>query len=75
MGQKARGYSEGMSVDDTLKRYRESIDNIDAALVFMLHGTMKLFGYPPTDQPRPELMSLLGLAGSTTTRSTSPISC
>ena len=23
-------------VDETLKRYRESIDNIDAALVFML---------------------------------------
>ena len=40
-----------------------SILRIGAALVFMLHGTMKLFGYPPTDQPRAELVSLMGLAG------------
>ena len=40
-----------------------SILRIGAALVFMLHGTTKLFGFPPTDQPRPELISLLGVAG------------
>jgi putative oxidoreductase len=40
-----------------------SVLRIGAALVFMLHGTMKLFGYPPTDQPRAELFSLMGLAG------------
>ncbi len=40
-----------------------SILRIGAALVFMLHGTMKLFGYPSTGQPRPELVSLIGLAG------------
>lgn len=40
-----------------------SVLRIGAALVFMLHGTMKLFGYPPSDQPRAELMSLMGVAG------------
>ncbi|MEJ7933779.1 chorismate mutase [Sphingobium sp. AN558] len=30
-----------MSVDETLQRYRESIDNIDAALVFMLAERFK----------------------------------
>src|SRR3546814_20378502 len=29
-------------VDETLKRYRESIDNIDAALVFMLAERFKI---------------------------------
>jgi putative oxidoreductase len=29
----------------------------------MLHGMQKMVGYPPMDQPRPELFSLLGLAG------------
>ncbi|MGE4324460.1 MAG: chorismate mutase [Sphingobium sp.] len=31
-----------MSVDDTLQRYRDSIDNIDAALVFMLAERFKI---------------------------------
>jgi hypothetical protein len=31
-----------MKVDETLKRYRESIDNIDAALVFMLAERFKI---------------------------------
>ena len=29
-------------MDETLKRYRESIDNIDAALVFMLAERFKV---------------------------------
>ncbi|MGE0157791.1 MAG: DoxX family protein [Gemmatimonadales bacterium] len=40
-----------------------SILRMATALIFMLHGTTKLFGYPPTDQPRPELLSLIGVAG------------
>jgi putative oxidoreductase len=40
-----------------------SILRIVAALIFMVHGMMKLFGFPPGDRPQPELFSLLGLAG------------
>lgn len=50
--------------DDTLKRYRESIDNIDAALVFMLAERFKITqevgrykaetGMPPADPGREE---------------------
>ena len=50
--------------DETLQRYRESIDNIDAALVFMLAerfkvtqavGTYKAqVGLPPADPGREE---------------------
>lgn len=48
--------------DDTLARYRESIDNIDAALVFMLAERFKItqavgrhkatHGLPPADPGR-----------------------
>jgi putative oxidoreductase len=40
-----------------------SILRIVAALIFMEHGTQKLFNFPPSDGPRTELLSLLGLAG------------
>jgi putative oxidoreductase len=40
-----------------------SIVRIVAALIFMAHGTQKLFGFPASDRPQPELFSLLGLAG------------
>ena len=40
-----------------------SILRIVAALIFMVHGMMKLFGFPLSDRPQPELFSLLGLAG------------
>jgi putative oxidoreductase len=36
---------------------------IVAALLFMEHGTQKLLGFPPSDNPGPPLFSLLGLAG------------
>lgn len=49
-------------VDETLQRYRESIDNIDAALVFMLAERFKITqavgrykavaGLPPADPGR-----------------------
>jgi chorismate mutase len=53
-----------MSEDDQLARYRDSIDNIDAALVFMLAERFKITqavgaykaanGLPPADPGREE---------------------
>lgn len=53
-----------MMADDTLTRYRQSIDNIDAALVFMLAERFKVTqavgrykaenGLPPADPGREE---------------------
>ena len=53
-----------MMTDETLNRYRESIDNIDAALVFMLAERFKVTqavgrhkaesGLPPADPGREE---------------------
>lgn len=52
-------------MDETLKRYRESIDNIDAALVFMLAERFKItqavgrykaeHALPPADAGREDL--------------------
>lgn len=36
---------------------------IMAALLFLEHGTQKLFGFPPSPNPGPPLFSLLGLQG------------
>ncbi len=36
---------------------------IVTAILFMEHGAQKLLGFPPSDHPSPELMSLLGAAG------------
>lgn len=40
-----------------------SVLRIMAALLFMEHGTMKLLGFPASDNPGPALFSLIGLAG------------
>jgi putative oxidoreductase len=40
-----------------------SVLRIVAALIFMEHGTQKLLGFPPSPNPGPPLMSLIGLAG------------
>ena len=40
-----------------------SVLRIMAALLFMAHGTMKLFGFPDAGRAGPELFSLMGLAG------------
>jgi putative oxidoreductase len=40
-----------------------SILRIVAALIFMEHGTQKLLGFPPSENPGPALFSLIGLAG------------
>jgi putative oxidoreductase len=36
---------------------------IMTALLFIEHGTQKLFGFPPSEMPGPPLFSLFGLAG------------
>lgn len=36
-----------------------SVLRIVAALLFMEHGTQKLFGFPPLDYPQPEMFSLI----------------
>ena len=40
-----------------------SIVRIVAALIFIEHGTQKLFGFPPSPSPGPALMSIGGIAG------------
>lgn len=39
-----------------------SVLRIVAALIFMLHGTQLILGFPPIE-PAPPIMSLLGIAG------------
>jgi chorismate mutase len=63
-GSPARPNKESQVPDDTLSRYRQSIDNIDAALVFMLAERFKITqavgrykaenGMPPADPGREE---------------------
>ena len=36
---------------------------IMAGLLFLAHGTQKLFGFPPSNGPAPELLSLRGVGG------------
>jgi putative oxidoreductase len=40
-----------------------SVLRIVAAAMFILHGTQKLLGYPPSGMERPALASLAGMAG------------
>jgi putative oxidoreductase len=54
-----------MNLNDTLALWAPrvlSILRIVAALIFMLHGTQKLLGFPPHPNP-PPIMSLSGIAG------------
>jgi chorismate mutase len=61
---KSRVEEGNQAMDETLKRYRESIDNIDAALVFMLAERFKItqtvgrykaeHALPPADPGREE---------------------
>jgi len=43
--------------------YLLALLRIVAALLFIEHGTQKLFGFPSSTRPQPALMSLAGLAG------------
>ena len=36
---------------------------IVAAILFIEHGTQKLFGFPPSERPMPEMFTLLWVAG------------
>ena len=40
-----------------------SVLRIVSALIFMAHGTQKILGFPASDQPAPDLLSLSGIAG------------
>jgi len=40
-----------------------SILRIMVALLFLEHGTQKLLGFPPSPEPGPALLSLMGLQG------------
>jgi chorismate mutase len=73
---RARRTARDIMADDTLHRYRESIDNIDAALVFLLAERFKVTqavgrykaesGLPPADpgRERAQIERLRGLAQS-----------
>jgi putative oxidoreductase len=43
--------------------YMLAVMRIMVALLFMEHGTLKLFGFPPSPHPGPALFSLLGIQG------------
>lgn len=40
-----------------------SILRIAAALIFMEHGASKLLGFPPSEMPQPEVMTIFWFAG------------
>jgi putative oxidoreductase len=40
-----------------------SVLRIVAAAVYMVHGSQKLFGFPPSEHGSPELLSLMGFGG------------
>ena len=56
-----------MPSPDTLERYTPyalALLRIVAALIFMEHGTQKLFGFPPSNNPAPAMFSLSWFAGA-----------
>jgi putative oxidoreductase len=55
-----------MSVENAIAAWTPrvlSIVRIVVALIFMEHGTQKLLGFPPGQNPSPALFSLLGVQG------------
>lgn len=47
----------------TLSSRMLSVLRIVTGLLFMEHGMQKLLGFPPSDKPAPELLSLSGVGG------------
>ena len=43
--------------------YMLSVLRIVVALIFMEHGTQKLFGFPPSERAAPELLSFMWFGG------------
>jgi putative oxidoreductase len=57
---------ETESMNNTLSAWAPrilSVLRIVAAAVFMVHGSQKLFGFPPSEHGSPELLSLMGFGG------------
>jgi putative oxidoreductase len=54
------GFSDQL---DRFSPYMLAVLRIVTALLFMEHGTQKLFGFPPGSFPQPPLFSVYGLAG------------
>ena len=55
-----------MQTPDFLDRYSPyalAVLRIVTALIFMEHGTQKLFGFPPAEGAAPALLSLRGVGG------------
>lgn len=55
------------SLEATLDRWRPqaiALLRIVAALLYMEHGTQKLFGFPPAENGPVEIFSFMGLAGA-----------
>lgn len=69
-GMSAEGLPQdgAITVMDTtnLDRWRPimlSVLRIVAALIFLEHGTQKLFGFPPSPNPGPPMLSMAGIGG------------
>ena len=55
-----------MALETQLTNWRPrvlSVLRIMSALIFMAHGTQKILGFPASDRPAPDILSLSGIAG------------
>lgn len=52
-----------MSALDRYTPYAIAVLRIVTALIFIEHGTQKLFGFPPSDTGQPAVLSLFGIGG------------
>ncbi len=55
-----------MALETQLTTWRPrvlSVLRIMSALIFMAHGTQKILGFPASERPAPDILSLSGIAG------------